>query len=231
MNRNKLEIMGTVGVSMALGAGLYHLYLNYSKNSKNCNKENIIVTKEDAITEFESPNGYDNQELKQTNSFILKKDIIALVGDIGGTNCRFMLVNCTKDQLIDTKYYATNDSEGLEEAIRTYLKTFENKEEFSPRIGSICIAAPIKDNCIERMANARWGRNDGDEIAHNLGFNKIKLLNDFEAIGYSLISLTPDDLVPLTGQNSVYKKNEMMCAVGPGTGLGVVMLNSIEVNG
>lgn len=81
------------------------------------------------------------------------------------------------------------------------------------------------------MANASWGRNDGDEIAQNLGFNKIKLLNDFEAIGYSLISLTSDDLVPLTGQNSVYKKNEMMCAVGPGTGLGVVMVNSIEVNG
>lgn len=127
MNRNKLEIIGTVGVSMALGAGLYHLYTNYSNNSQNSNRRNCNITKEESNSETESPNGHDNQELIQVKSFIQEKDIIALVGDIGGTNCRFMLINCTKDVLIDTKYYVTNDFDGLEHAIRTYLKTFEDK--------------------------------------------------------------------------------------------------------
>ena len=70
-------------------------------NSQNSNRENCNITKEESNSETESPNGHNNPKLIQVNSFIQKKDIIALVGDIGGTNCRFMLVNCTKDLLID----------------------------------------------------------------------------------------------------------------------------------
>jgi len=74
----------------------------------------------------------------------------------------------------------------MEAALKEYLKDFKKKEETTPSIGCVCIAAPVKDNCTESMANARWKKQDGNQIAINLGLKKLKLLNDFEAVGYGL---------------------------------------------
>ena len=79
------------------------------------------------------------------------------------------------------------------------------------------------------MANFKWDEaTDGDKLQEKYGFIKVKLLNDFEACGYSSYNFHEGDTVSLNHPDenlpefdplaNVYQKYIL---VGPGTGLGV----------
>src|SRR4029077_10411891 len=60
---------------------------------------------------------------------------------------------------------------------------------------------------------------DAGELRAGFGFSDVRLVNDFEAVAWSLPDLTPQGLRQVGGGEP--KPDAPLLAIGPGTGLGV----------
>ncbi len=144
-----------------------------------------------------------------------------LIGDIGGTNARFALANSQKPGFHDELTLACADYPTAGEAIAEYLGRVGAK---SPRVICFAAAGPIVDGRV-RFTNNHWSLAT-DELAADFGSESVRLLNDFEAIAYSIPFLAPGDCVaagilplPEFGEDDFN-----VAIVGPGTGLGAAGL-------
>ena len=150
-----------------------------------------------------------------------RTDTCLLIGDIGGTNARFALADPGKPAFTDELTLQCGDFESADSAIKHYLK--------SVRAGTpqaICLAAagPIIDRRV-RFTNNHW-EIAADELAGEFSIEAVRLLNDFEAIAYSVPFLTEDDCmaIGLPEPRPLDADNYMVGIIGPGTGLGAVGL-------
>ena len=148
-----------------------------------------------------------------------------LIGDIGGTNARFALADLHAPGFSEKKSYACADFATADLAIRAYLE-----EVSSPAPGVICLAAagPVIDKVV-RFTNNNWTI-DANELAKDFSGTSVKLLNDFEAIAYSIPFLTPGDSLPLglPEASAIDEQRYSFGIVGPGTGLGYAALYKRE---
>jgi len=144
-----------------------------------------------------------------------------LIGDIGGTNARFALADPLVPGYSRQKSYVCANYATADLAIRAYV------EEFCPEMpGTICLAAagPVFDNTI-RLTNNQWTV-DAQAISTEFAGASVRLLNDFEAIAYSIPLLTSSDSCSL-GLPETIEADEQRYSfgvVGPGTGLGYAAL-------
>jgi glucokinase len=85
-----------------------------------------------------------------------------------------------------------------------------------------CIAGagPVIDGGIE-LTNCPWTI-DAKELAAALDLSACRLLNDFEALAFSLPLLGPADCVPLGGDRALPDAPRLV--LGPGTGFGAALL-------
>ncbi len=144
-----------------------------------------------------------------------------LIGDIGGTNARFALADPKAPGFSDELTLGCADFETAEVAIRTYLGKVGAKK---PRAICIAAAGPIVDGRV-RFTNNHWSLSVAD-LASGFGTPKVRLLNDFEAIAYSVPFLGPADcvtagLLPLPDLGDA---DFTVGIIGPGTGLGAAGL-------
>ncbi len=144
-----------------------------------------------------------------------------LIGDIGGTNARFALANpddpgFSAQEVLECAKYATAD-----EAIREYL---DSAGAGAP--DAICLAAagPIVNEQV-RFTNNPWTLSAAD-LRAEFGIGRVRLLNDFEAIAYSVPWLGKDELleIGLPEAEPLGDKDYTIGVLGPGTGLGCVGL-------
>jgi glucokinase len=135
-----------------------------------------------------------------------------LLADIGGTNARFALMD---DGVIGPiEHLRVAEFKGSVEAVTSFLET--HKAGGHPVASVMDVAGPVENNrCI--LTNSHWVI-DGAELADKFGLRSAKLLNDFEAVGWSLPALQPADLFPLGGGEAV--AGAPMLVIGPGTGFG-----------
>jgi len=144
-----------------------------------------------------------------------------LVGDIGGTNARFALANSGAPGFTKERTLRCDDFETADAAIRAYLK-----QARASRPAAICLAAagPIVDNKV-RFTNNHWSISVDDLVAE-FETPTVRLLNDFEAIAYSVPFLAASDCVPvgLPVPANSGKSSYTIGVIGPGTGLGAVGL-------
>ena len=144
-----------------------------------------------------------------------------LVGDIGGTNARFALGNAESPAFSREKTYQCADFATADQAIDAYLK-----EVNSNRPVAICIAAagPIVDGVV-RFTNNSW-RIETSELRNEFDAAGVKLLNDFEAIAYSIPWLQKSDVVTvgLPKPKNLKETDFTVAVLGPGTGLGAAGL-------
>jgi glucokinase len=136
-----------------------------------------------------------------------------LLADIGGTNARFALL---ADGTVDAiAHMAVSDFGSFREALTTYLGKL-------PGLGTIHAAILAIPGAIESghsaLTNNPWVI-DAAELRALFGFSTVRLINDFEAVGWSLPRLSPDKLLQIGGRQSV--KGAPLAALGPGTGLGM----------
>ena len=143
-----------------------------------------------------------------------------LIGDIGGTNARFALVDRGVPGYRDEQVLRCESFASAEAAISHYL---ESVNAVSP--GVICLAAagPVLDGAVD-MTNNHWHLRE-TSLQHSFQVEEARLLNDFEAIAHSLPSLQGDDadvigLAPAADFN----RDFTLGVVGPGTGLGAAGL-------
>jgi glucokinase len=138
-----------------------------------------------------------------------------LLGDIGGTNARFAeLIN---GQLGRVTSFQVACFSKFEDVLRTYLSDYASTQGFTH--GLLAIAGPI-DHGRARLTNTPW-LVDPRDLKVSFGFD-VQLVNDFQAVAYSLPSLATADLRQI-GQGKA-EKGAPKVALGPGSGLGVACL-------
>ena len=144
-----------------------------------------------------------------------------LIGDIGGTNARFAIADARSAGYSSEHTLQCRDFATAEEAMHHYLDTVGARKPTA-----ICLAAagPIVDERV-RFTNNPWiiessSLRDTFDTAH------VRLLNDFEAIAYSIPFLGADDAVPVGLPDPVPLDDGdfTIGVIGPGTGLGAVGL-------
>lgn len=142
-----------------------------------------------------------------------------LLADIGGTYARFALANESGyQQLLETH---CADFVSLELAIDFYLQ----QQGVTSLSGACIAAAGPKVNQQIRLTNNPWVA-DGQALSERFGSIPVQLLNDFEAVAWSLPQLGPEHLSPIgpRAATSLSEKDFTALVVGAGTGLGVAGL-------
>ncbi|MAM86423.1 MAG: glucokinase [unclassified Hahellaceae] len=161
----------------------------------------------------------------------------ALVGDIGGTNARFALIDQKLDQQADAPQAGSNllavatlpcaDYDNIDEAIRSYLK---DQSLDGVAQASLAFACPVNKPDIV-MTNNHW-RFNKQAMRSAMGFERFAIVNDFTAmaLGVSVVRELGGDLLREVGtvDETAVSQSAPQLVIGPGTGLGVSAL--INVN-
>lgn len=144
-----------------------------------------------------------------------------LIGDIGGTNARFALADPKQPGFSKEATLQCADFASADLAIRQYLEDVGAK---SPDVICLAAAGPIVEQRV-RFTNNPWSI-AASELGERFGIRRVRLLNDFEAIAYSIPFMTESDTLPfgLPEPGSLHKEHYTVGILGPGTGLGAVGL-------
>jgi glucokinase len=136
-----------------------------------------------------------------------------LLGDIGATNARLALMS--KGHLGPIEWFTVAQFARFTDALDAFVE--RHCRHMSVPEALLAVAGPVAgDRCV--LTNSPWTI-DAPELRAALGFARVHILNDFEAIARSLPRLTAGDLYPLGGGAAV--SGQPMVVLGPGTGLGV----------
>ncbi|MEO6076767.1 MAG: glucokinase [Dokdonella sp.] len=172
----------------------------------------------------------------------------ALLADVGGTNVRFAIADSATPEPLERasirRYHVENfptfadaarqylvdigvDSVDDDLADRGYVAAGDASENPGARPTHVvcAFAGPVMGDEV-RMTNHAWTISMM-ELQRQLGFEKVRAINDFEAMAYSIALLDDSDLqsignidLPRFGSNL----KQTFVAIGPGTGLGVSAL-------
>ena len=84
------------------------------------------------------------------------------------------------------------------------------------------VAGPVKENVVRFTNREDWAI-DGDDISRVLGIKVVKLINDFLAAGYGLLTWSKETESKIIQDGKLQKDAPIAC-IGPGTGLGECFL-------
>jgi glucokinase len=135
-----------------------------------------------------------------------------LLADIGGTNARFALL--ADGALGPIEHVSVADHPDVGSAIARFLSRHAGGGAIAA--ATIGVAGPVENNRCQ-VLNSHWTV-AGDELAAAFGFATVRVLNDFEALAWSLPLLTGDDLRAVGGGRAL--AGAPIAVIGPGTGLG-----------
>lgn len=154
-----------------------------------------------------------------------------LCADIGGTNTRLLLFRATttgtpnvEKDLLFKKSYLNEQYPSFLDVLHEFLK--EAKCVTPPVTACFAVAGPVIDNVVRFTNRMSWVV-DGNQVAADLGIKKVKLINDFVANGYGLLTLDEKtECVQIIGGPKV--KSAPVVCLGAGTGLGECFLTPNE---
>jgi glucokinase len=137
-----------------------------------------------------------------------------LLADIGGTNARFALLQ--RGEIGPVQHFRVADFATVTDALTAF---FARHAGGAPAVDAVLGVAGTIENerCV--FTNSPWVV-DARELRQTFGFATAHLLNDFEAVAWSLPALQPNDLYSVGGARHPVPGAPMLAA-GPGTGFGV----------
>ncbi len=141
-----------------------------------------------------------------------------LVGDVGGTNARFALIDA-EGRVRHLHVYPAKEYASLNDVIADYLKRTMGYKH--PPRAVIAVAGPVLDGEIE-FTNLNWQVSEG-EILAQFEFEAVKLINDFAGQALACPLLEPQELRTI-GPKLYGADGCPMVVLGPGTGFGVAAL-------
>lgn len=136
-----------------------------------------------------------------------------LIGDIGGTNARFAIIDDVGSAMDSIPRLGTADFPTFEAAVEEALARHGGA---APRTAILALAGPITGDRVP-LTNSDWVI-DPRALMDRFAMREVVLLNDFEAQSLALPGLTPDDLDPIGSGTATPTGTRVV--VGPGTGLG-----------
>ncbi len=139
----------------------------------------------------------------------------SLLGDIGATNARFALL--TDGALGPVRSFEVAGFARFADAAAVFLKDHCPHVEIGKAV--LAVAGPVEDQrCV--LTNCPWVI-DQRELHETFRW-EVRIVNDFEAVAFSLPSLAAADVVAIGAGKP--KPGAPMAVLGPGTGLGVACL-------
>lgn len=149
-----------------------------------------------------------------------------IVGDIGGTNARFAIAEVDNGRVMslgDPMILPTARYSGLPNAWKAYGELIG---EPLPHLASLGIAGPVTGGPVSFL-NSHWVVYP-DAIEHDLGLDKVLLLNDFGAMAHAVHALDDHQFAHVCGPDAPLPKHGPISVLGPGTGLGVAVLQRTD---
>lgn len=163
---------------------------------------------------------------------------LGLIGDIGGTNARFALVdNASAQPWSSPRTLAVADYPSLAEAAEAYLSGLEHDgllpttRRSRLREAAFCVASAIDGDRV-RFTNSPWSFSIAD-CRQQLRLAALTVENDFAANARAVPFLTAQDWVAVgdprpeadSGDDKTFARaSQPIAVIGPGTGLGVSVL-------
>lgn len=151
---------------------------------------------------------------------------LILAADVGGTKTLLQLRRNDEETLslgrpVAEQRYRSAAFVSLEAMVQHFL---DESGQGQPQSACFAVAGPVKQEGaaqLSRLTNLPW-RLDTRQLSTTLGIPRISLLNDFQAIGYSLDVLDKEELAPLNPASESAGGPRLV--VGAGTGLGVCLV-------
>ncbi|SKA21321.1 glucokinase [Consotaella salsifontis] len=143
-----------------------------------------------------------------------------LIGDIGGTNARFAVL---ENETAEPKHYEiarTADHKTIDDAIRAVVIAAGGR----PKSALLAVAGPVDGDEID-LTNAPWVIKPRQMLA-SLDLREVVVLNDFEAQALA-VSALPPSVHHAIGGGHVHETASRV-VLGPGTGLGVAGLVKVR---
>ena len=144
-------------------------------------------------------------------------DACLLIGDIGGTNARFALGATDEPGFSNVRSFSCDAFPDSHAAIRAYLESVGRAVP-----DAICLAAagPVVDGCVT-FTNNHWEL-DEEDLRGAFSIDRVKVLNDFEAVAYCVPFLTDTGCLQVgaTSPKKLRRDDVSVAVIGPGTGLG-----------
>lgn len=148
-----------------------------------------------------------------------------LVGDIGGTKVLLQVAQAgAAGRVLHERRYHSSVHDDFDGIVREFLQTLPDSVPRSFRSACFGVAGPITDTARgqrARLTNLPWVI-DTEHVGAVFGIAKVKLINDFQATGYGIEVLRPDDLLVL--QAGTVQPGATRIIIGAGTGLGQAIL-------
>jgi glucokinase len=148
----------------------------------------------------------------------VKPQYVGLVGDVGGTNARFAVIDA-QGHIRNPRIFLAKDYPTISAVIGEYLETTCGRKR--PARAVIAVAGPVVDGEIE-FTNLDWQISEGELIA-DFGFEAVKLLNDFAAQALACPRLDREELRAI-GPKLKGGSDCPVVVLGAGTGFGVAGL-------
>ena len=148
------------------------------------------------------------------------KAMHVLAGDVGGTKVLLQLahVGAGSYRVVKEQRYESSTFSGLSPIVREFLKSLHRDSAIEA--ACFAIAGPVMEvgSCqIAKVTNLPW-EVDSAALAHEFNLPAVRLINDFQAVGYGIETLTGKDLVTL--QKGSAQPRAPRAVIGAGTGLG-----------
>lgn len=137
----------------------------------------------------------------------------ALLADVGGTNVRFAVLK--GGILGPITHLKAADYGKFADALDAFLAS---RDDRSPIPAAILGVAGVVEGERCALTNNPWVV-AGGELSARFGFSRVRVINDFEALAWSLPRLNVGDVSKIGG--STVRARAPMIVLGPGTGLGV----------
>ncbi len=148
-----------------------------------------------------------------------------LAGDIGGTKTLLGLFGRAPERPapIEVGEFITLDYSALAAMIREFLKA-NGVDARRIHAAAFGVAGAVTEQ-VARLTNVPW-LVDAAEVSEVVGLRRVQLLNDLQAMAYSVSVLEPDELATL--QQGVAQPGGNAAVIAAGTGLGEALLHNID---
>jgi glucokinase len=145
-----------------------------------------------------------------------------LAGDIGGTKTLLQTVEVSGNsksiaKIVAEHRFDSRSYDSFDDVIREYLQQpWVNNGLHGIQAACIGVAGPVKGN-LANVTNLPWKLNS-DSLASQFDIANIRLINDFQAVGYGIEMLGEGDILRL--QEGEPRERGVRAVIGAGTGLG-----------
>ncbi|MEM7767036.1 MAG: ROK family protein [Pseudomonadota bacterium] len=149
-----------------------------------------------------------------------------LVGDVGGTSCRFAVAHRSGGEITLTAFakYQNDDHTRFSGALNTFLADLgtEAPQGQPPTTALFALAGPLQEDGSVTLTNRDWPTIHPDDLKSRTGLARVTLVNDFAAMARAVPEMPPaafETILPGTP-----KPSAPILVTGPGTGFGVSTL-------